>query len=683
MSLLEPPHPDSYNIDLAESWRTLGTKLIKECELDESLEAFKKAIIYYSDLVLSPLNDLAVGYLESRQLEQAEIICKKSLDVFPDAVVTLLILARIRILQTRLEDGESLLNKVITIKPLSDAYFYRSKLRERLNQFDESLKDLELAIQMQPTKAEYYEFKIHLLNRIKHHKKVYPVNSFLMYLNLDEYIDKNIVTNSFELCTEKWLKDFIEPGQTIIDIGANIGYFSLVSSEHIGDGKIFAVEPTRYGYQELEKNIAINNFSNIIPKKIALGSCNQKNVNISYKPDNYTTGDVTGIRSSWLNQEGKVTSVQIETEDYCDFITLDTFVEQQEINRLDILKIDVDGLELNVLKGGINSILNFKPVIILELEYNRNQNSSGDLKGELLDIISQFFESGYSAISEAGVCLRDIKSLISNLLYYKNRKKTPGNYLFTSEKHKPIRFAKNKGNDFKGRIKDVLSCPYNKGIPRVKDAGMVVNDVQIMHNGLKVYIDSYYPQLVVPLLEQNRGVHEPEEEIHFLRILNLIHSKQPTIVELGSYWAFYSMWFLKKLPNSRAYMVQPDQEKLKCGQKNFELNSLIGDWTQSYVGAKHLNLDPFLLSKEIDSVDILHSDIQGAELEMLVGAKNAFTERKINYAFISTHSQKLHLQCLEYFNQYDYYIVYSADFYQTRCCDGVIVASSEALTFNI
>jgi FkbM family methyltransferase len=671
------------NSSISESWRILASELLKEYQLEEGIKACKKAIMYYSDFVVSPLSELAVNYLEKRDFKQAEAICKKTLDIFPNCVESLLILARIKMLQSQWGDAENLLNEVIEIQPLGDAYFYRSQLKEKIDSFDEALKDLGLAMQISPSKSKYYEFKIHILNRIEQKKKVYKVDSFFMYLNLDEYIDRNIATNSFEICTEKWFKDFIKPDSNVIDVGANIGYFSLLCARDLVNGTIFAFEPTRYGYSELTKNIAINNFQNIRPKKIALGSVNKKNVNISYQANKYTTGDVSGIRSSWLNQDGKITSVQIETEDYCDFLTLDSFVEQEEINRIDILKIDVDGLELDVLQGSINSILNFKPVIILELEYRRNQNSTGNLKEELINIISQLFEAGYSAISEAGISMQDVQSLVSNLLYYKNRKKTPGNYLFVLQKHKPIRFAKNKGNDFEGRIKDVLSCPYNKGIPRVKDAGKIAGDIQIMHNGLKVYIDSYYPELITPMLEQNRGVHEPEEEIHFLKIINLIHSKQPTIVELGCYWAFYSMWFLKKLSNSRAYLVEPDPEKLKCGQKNFEMNNFTGDWTQAYVGAKYLNLDTFLLDKRINYVDILHVDIQGAEAEMLIGAKNHFTERKINYAFISTHSQKLHLECLDCLNRYNYYTVYSADFYQTRCCDGIIVASSEPLSFNI
>ena len=92
------------------------------------------------------------------------------------------------------------------------------------------------------------------------------------------------------------------------------------------------------------------------------------------------------------------------------------------------------------------------------------------------------------------------------------------------------------------------------------------------------------------------------------------------------------------------------------------LNKMKGDFTQGAVGEKGMRVDDFLKEKKIDFVDLLHVDIQGAELEMLFGAEKSIKEGKIGYAFISTHSQSLHEDCLKFLKNHDFDIIASADF---------------------
>ena len=60
-----------------------------------------------------------------------------------------------------------------------------------------------------------------------------------------------------------------------------------------------------------------------------------------------------------------------------------------------------------------------------------------------------------------------------------------------------------------------------------------------------------------------------------------------------------------------------------------------------------ITLDQYILDNQLDSVDILHSDIQGEEYNMLLGAKNALKNKKIGVIFVSTHNDKVHALCLE------------------------------------
>ena len=79
-----------------------------------------------------------------------------------------------------------------------------------------------------------------------------------------------------------------------------------------------------------------------------------------------------------------------------------------------------------------------------------------------------------------------------------------------------------------------------------------------------------------------------------------------------------------------------------AGMDNFARNGFQGEFIQAFVGAGKFEIDDFFRSRKIRKLDILHSDIQGFEVEMLDGARNVLTRRRANYIFISTHSQPIH-----------------------------------------
>ena len=240
------------------------------------------------------------------------------------------------------------------------------------------------------------------------------------------------------------------------------------------------------------------------------------------------------------------------------------------------------------------------------------------------------------------------------------------------------------GDRFKYRTKEVLSCPDNAYIKRVDNAGVVNRGKQIMHNGLRIHLGSYYGPEVAQQLLANKGVHEPQEEYVFQEVLKTIKPNS-TMIELGSYWSFYSMWFNSSVSNAKNYMVEPDSFNLGCGKRNFKLNKMEGFFTQAYVGSKNfysngcqtIGIDDFCKENMIDFLHILHCDIQGFEYEMLLGAKQMILEDKIGYFFISTHSDEIHYRCLDHLKQNNYIIVASADLKQTFAEDGLIVAKSK------
>lgn len=231
------------------------------------------------------------------------------------------------------------------------------------------------------------------------------------------------------------------------------------------------------------------------------------------------------------------------------------------------------------------------------------------------------------------------------------------------------------------RIENILACPDNSLIPRVADAGKIKGGYMIMHNGLKVDPLSYYGYKGKKILRKNKGLHEPQEERVFAEVLKKLPDNA-VMLELGSYWAFYSMWFNSVVKNATCYMIEPHELLIQTGMKNFEINQMKGNFYNAYIGEKStsnekgekiISVDDFIGEKNIDFVHVLHSDIQGFEMDMLRGAKKLIENKKVGYFFISTHSNELHEQCIAYLKQYGFILIAAANMDESYSYDGLIV----------
>ncbi|HEY4290077.1 MAG TPA: FkbM family methyltransferase [Puia sp.] len=231
------------------------------------------------------------------------------------------------------------------------------------------------------------------------------------------------------------------------------------------------------------------------------------------------------------------------------------------------------------------------------------------------------------------------------------------------------------------RIADVLSSDDNKFIPKVPDAGSIKGGKQIMHNGLKIYLGSYYGPEYSRMLLLSKGVHEPQEERIFGESLKTL-SPGAVMIEMGAFWSFYSMWFNKQIPGARNFMIEPDEFNMGHGRRNFRLNQMKGTFVQAFVGSESkqagpvetVAVDDFMEQHAIPFVHMLHSDIQGFEYDMLQGAGKAIEDKKIGYIFISTHSNEIHYKCLEFLQGKGFIILASIDLDETYSEDGLIAA---------
>ena len=155
----------------------------------------------------------------------------------------------------------------------------------------------------------------------------------------------------------------VTSGQTIIDIGANVGYYSLKFSSLIGDsGKIISLEPDTNTFQVLKQNCDLNNFKNIETLNLAVSDTDGF---LTLYRDEKHSG-----KSSLFTGSNNKDSIRITTK------TLDTLLKDRFQN-IDFIKIDTEGAELSILKGASN-ILKITQKILIELHEEILQQNNQD-----------------------------------------------------------------------------------------------------------------------------------------------------------------------------------------------------------------------------------------------------------------------------------------------------------------
>ena len=229
--------------------------------------------------------------------------------------------------------------------------------------------------------------------------------------------------------------------------------------------------------------------------------------------------------------------------------------------------------------------------------------------------------------------------------------------------------------DWQERIRTVRESLDNGRIQKGPNTGEIIGNHFRAHNGVSVGLDSYYGYSMLLMLLENDTVHEPQEERAFGEVLPFV-SPGATMVELGSYWSFYSMWFNSRVSGARNLMVEPDTVNMRRGMDNFELNGMSGRFINAIVGAdmasiRRVTVDSLMDDNGIDRISVLHSDIQGCEVRMLSETKNL---DRIDYFFVSTHSNGLHRKCERLLSDAGAMILCSVDLDGSYSCDGLIVA---------
>ena len=185
-------------------------------------------------------------------------------------------------------------------------------------------------------------------------------NKIRWSLNLEEGIDLSVYlfgTSEKKISNLKKLLSNEKGELTMIDIGANIGSVSLILAKIFTNSKIYAIEPTNYAFNKLKNNLNLNDE---IKERVFL---RQLFISNDKKPEK--------VWSSWnfensndKHQKHLGTLKEIKKDSYHK---LEDFILAENLKKVDFIKLDVDGYELDVLSSGENFLKNNKPVIFIEI----------------------------------------------------------------------------------------------------------------------------------------------------------------------------------------------------------------------------------------------------------------------------------------------------------------------------
>lgn len=194
-----------------------------------------------------------------------------------------------------------------------------------------------------------------------------------MELHMKDFIERSIYFDAYEFSCRKIILSYLKLGSVFIDIGANIGYYSLLANVRVGAiGRVLSFEPNPVTVGMLKTNIRLSAATQIELFEVAL-SDKDGEARI-YCPRNETHGHASMQNQGWQDAD----SYTVPTKRLDDVLP-------KNIEHIDLVKIDVEGAELLVFLGGGRTIKTFKPPILLEL----NKKAAASFGYDALDVVKQ------------------------------------------------------------------------------------------------------------------------------------------------------------------------------------------------------------------------------------------------------------------------------------------------------
>lgn len=249
------------------------------------------------------------------------------------------------------------------------------------------------------------DFKLRVIRNKKYQLKFKGKSFFEHKLSNDMRINlyndsvlSKMIYDGFEKDELHFVSEVLKKGDIFIDIGSNVGLFSLIASRCVGsDGKIIAIEPTPTTYERLLENIAINGITNIESRNIGLSN-ELGELNFYISDSGYDAWN--SFVPSADNKLQKQISVNVSN--------LDHELQHVDKAKIKLVKIDVEGWEKYVLKGGASFFKNYSPIVMVEFT-EENTYNAGYCARDIYDIMVLYGYDWY--IFKEGKLRKEVKKV--------------------------------------------------------------------------------------------------------------------------------------------------------------------------------------------------------------------------------------------------------------------------------
>ncbi len=236
-------------------------------------------------------------------------------------------------------------------------------------------------------------------------------NDVIFDINRNDFTQWQIYADYPELHFEAFLRS--KKKGNIIDVGANIGSFSLITANYLkqssSNNKIYCFEPYQQIFDKLVNNIKLNkNLENfLIVEDIALGSKIDEKLTFKIFKKNLGANYLEPTNTKSMQKE----------ENFILGDTLDNYCDKKNIDNITFIKIDVEGMELDVLKGSANIIKKNKPDIFIEINEKKYNERGQSFKSYLFKFDEEkrdFFIENKNQRNFEKISVQDIILLLNN-----------------------------------------------------------------------------------------------------------------------------------------------------------------------------------------------------------------------------------------------------------------------------
>jgi FkbM family methyltransferase len=180
--------------------------------------------------------------------------------------------------------------------------------------------------------------------------------SWVLCLMSDFFQRRIYYFGSHERKTENLIFRLTWQGANVLDIGANIGVYTMLAAKNArGSGKVISLEPVPQMFQQLSEGVRLNGYTNVLVYNIAAWEQNRQLKMVCSEPQNLGSYGVD-------IKEHKQSGISVQA------VRIDDLAVQLGLQTVDLIKIDVEGAELQVLKGTIETLRRHRPILVLEID---------------------------------------------------------------------------------------------------------------------------------------------------------------------------------------------------------------------------------------------------------------------------------------------------------------------------